>query len=107
MESPTILSNKRDKKPGASSEGLPEREVRIRYVRKNRRSLGKQEKRSALVQQERCELGDELNPSDDLISVYRFYTGQSGLLHFFILASKPFFSIHPTLHRPLVPSGLI
>ena len=29
-------------------------------------------------------------------------------LHSFILASKPFFSINPTLHRPLVvPSGLI
>jgi len=28
-------------------------------------------------------------------------------LHFFILASKPFFYINPTLRRPLVPSGLI
>jgi len=28
-------------------------------------------------------------------------------LHFFILASKPFFSINPTLHTPLVPFGLI
>jgi len=28
-------------------------------------------------------------------------------LHFFILASEPFFYINPTLHRPLVHSGVI
>ena len=45
-----------------------------------------------------------------ITSAYQFQHHHSLLpspLHSFILASKPFFSINPTLHRPLVPSGLI
>jgi len=45
-----------------------------------------------------------------ITSAYQFQHHHSLLpssLHFFILASKPFFSINPTLHRPLVPFGLI
>jgi len=45
-----------------------------------------------------------------ITSAYQFQHHHSLLpspLLSFILASKPYFSINPTLHRPLVPSGLI
>ena len=41
-----------------------------------------------------------------ITAAYQFQHHHSllpSLLHFFILASRPFFSINPTLHRPLVP----
>ena len=45
-----------------------------------------------------------------ITSAYQFHHHHSLLpspLYSFILTPKPFFSINPTLHRPLVPSGLI